>query len=158
MIGLAAWWFAVPQLSRMVTGSDGSASTERTDPDDGSDHRWFEQRGELCTLLVSIDDATRKLMQLRFVPSKEHRLLVRGAERVSHDAWLPSRLLVRQAQRLSSEPARCERMVRGMTQFGRALAELNIEILCENSGQAKGRGESHLTRSPDQGTATSRHL
>ncbi len=30
LIGLAAWWFAVPQLSRMVTGSDGSDSTERS--------------------------------------------------------------------------------------------------------------------------------
>jgi hypothetical protein len=28
-----------------------------------------------------------------------------------------------------------------MTQFGRALAELNIEILCANSSQAKGRVE-----------------
>jgi hypothetical protein len=37
---------------------------------DGSDHRWFEQRGEPCTLLVFIDDATSKLMQLHFVPSE----------------------------------------------------------------------------------------
>jgi len=29
----------------------------------------------------------------------------------------------------------------GMTQFGRALAELNIEIICANSSQAKGRVE-----------------
>ena len=29
----------------------------------------------------------------------------------------------------------------GMTQFGRALAELNIEILCANSSQAEGRVE-----------------
>ncbi len=29
----------------------------------------------------------------------------------------------------------------GMTQFGRALAELNIEILCATSSQAKGRVE-----------------
>ncbi|MBB5696619.1 hypothetical protein [Muricoccus pecuniae] len=29
----------------------------------------------------------------------------------------------------------------GMTQFGRALAELIIEILCANSSQAKGRVE-----------------
>jgi len=28
-----------------------------------------------------------------------------------------------------------------MTQFGRALSELNIEILCANSSQAKGRVE-----------------
>src|ERR1700738_1748682 len=37
---------------------------------DGSDHRWFEQRGDRYTLLVFIDDATSKLMQLRFVPSE----------------------------------------------------------------------------------------
>jgi len=37
---------------------------------DGSDHRWFEQRGEPCTLLVFIDDATSKLMQMPFVPSE----------------------------------------------------------------------------------------
>ena len=30
LIGLAAWWFAVPQLSRMVTGSDGNASKEQS--------------------------------------------------------------------------------------------------------------------------------
>ena len=37
---------------------------------DGSEHRWFEQRGEPCTLLVFIDDATSRLMQLRFVASE----------------------------------------------------------------------------------------
>lgn len=37
---------------------------------DGSDHRWFEERGDPCTLLVFIDDATSKLQQLRFVKSE----------------------------------------------------------------------------------------
>src|SRR3981081_4503496 len=37
---------------------------------DGSDHRWFEDRGAPCTLLVFIDDATSRLMELRFVPSE----------------------------------------------------------------------------------------
>lgn len=37
---------------------------------DGSDHRWFEDRADPCTLLVFIDDATSKLMELRFVPSE----------------------------------------------------------------------------------------
>jgi hypothetical protein len=37
---------------------------------DGSEHRWFEDRGEPCTLLVFIDDATSSLMQLRFVLSE----------------------------------------------------------------------------------------
>ena len=30
---------------------------------DGSEHRWFEDRGPACTLLVFIDDATSRLMQ-----------------------------------------------------------------------------------------------
>ena len=29
LIGLAAWWFAVPQLARMVTASNGASATER---------------------------------------------------------------------------------------------------------------------------------
>lgn len=37
---------------------------------DGSDHRWFEDRVDPCTLLVFIDDATSTLMELRFVKSE----------------------------------------------------------------------------------------
>jgi hypothetical protein len=37
---------------------------------DDSDHRWFEDRAAPCTLLVFIDDATSRLMELRFVPSE----------------------------------------------------------------------------------------
>ena len=37
---------------------------------DGSEHWWFEDRGPQCTLLVFIDDATSRLMHLRFVPSE----------------------------------------------------------------------------------------
>jgi hypothetical protein len=37
---------------------------------DGSEHAWFETRGETCTLLAFVDDATSRLMQLRFVASE----------------------------------------------------------------------------------------
>ena len=37
---------------------------------DGSDHRWFEERGPACTLLVYIDDATSRLMHLHFTYSE----------------------------------------------------------------------------------------
>ncbi len=37
---------------------------------DGSPHAWFEGRGERCTLLVLIDDATGKLLQLRCAPTE----------------------------------------------------------------------------------------
>jgi IS30 family transposase len=37
---------------------------------DGSHHWWFEDRGAKCTLLVYIDDATGKLLHLRFAGSE----------------------------------------------------------------------------------------
>ena len=37
---------------------------------DGSPHDWFEGRAETCVLLVFIDDATGKLVQLQFADSE----------------------------------------------------------------------------------------
>jgi hypothetical protein len=37
---------------------------------DGSEHAWFEDRAEKCTLLAFVDDATGRLMHLRFVASE----------------------------------------------------------------------------------------
>src|SRR3954470_17698142 len=37
---------------------------------DGCEHAWFEDRGPPCTLLVFVDDATSRLMHLRFVPTE----------------------------------------------------------------------------------------
>ena len=37
---------------------------------DGCDHHWFENRAPACTALVYVDDATSRLMQLRFVKSE----------------------------------------------------------------------------------------
>ena len=34
---------------------------------DGCQHHWFEDRGPPCTLLVYVDDATSRIMELRFV-------------------------------------------------------------------------------------------
>jgi len=37
---------------------------------DGCEHTWFEDRGPKCTVLVHVDDATSRLMELRFVASE----------------------------------------------------------------------------------------
>ncbi|MBO0223022.1 ISNCY family transposase, partial [Vibrio parahaemolyticus] len=37
---------------------------------DGSDHRWFEDRAPACTALVYVDDATGRIMEMRFVASE----------------------------------------------------------------------------------------
>jgi hypothetical protein len=107
---------------------------------DGSDHRWFEQRGDPCTLLVFIDDATSKLMQMRFVPSESTDSYFAALEGYVNDHGCPVAFYSDKHTvfRVNKPDAKGGS---GMTQFGRALAELNIEILCANSSQAKGRVE-----------------
>jgi len=107
---------------------------------DGSEHRWFEDRTDPCTLLVCVDDATSKLMQLRFVPSESTESYFAALRGYLHEHGCPVAFY--------SDKHSVFRVVRqdtkggqGMTQFGRALSELNIEILCANSSQAKGRVE-----------------
>jgi hypothetical protein len=107
---------------------------------DGSEHRWFEERGQPCTLLVFIDDATSRIMQLRFVPSEStdsYFEVLRGYLDV-HGCPVAFYSDKHSVFRINKPEAKGGQ---GMTQFGRALAELNIEILCANSSQAKGRVE-----------------
>ena len=47
---------------------------------DGSPHDWFEGRAEACVLLVFIDDATGKLVQLRFVENESFFSYAQAAE------------------------------------------------------------------------------
>ena len=79
---------------------------------DGSEHRWFEDRAEPCTLLVFIDDATGRLMQLRFVPSESAFAYFEALQGLSRDPWLPDRLLQRQAFGVPCAPGRTPRAVR----------------------------------------------
>ena len=106
---------------------------------DGSQHRWFEDRGERCTLLVFIDDATSRLMQLRFVPSESTSSYFEALQGYLQAHGCPVAFYSDKHSvfRMNRDAAGGQ----GMTQFGRALSELNIEILCANSSQAKGRVE-----------------
>ena len=107
---------------------------------DGSEHRWFEDRGPPCSLLVFVDDATGKLMQLRFVRSESAFTYFEALELYlkRHGAPIAFYSDKHSVFRVARQDAKGGQ---GMTQFGRALGELNIEILCANSSQAKGRVE-----------------
>jgi transposase len=107
---------------------------------DGSPHRWFEERGEACNLLVYIDDATGRLMELYFTPGETtfsyfaatERYLTRYGRPVAFYSDKNSIFKVNIKHALTGT---------GMTQFGRAMKELDIEIICANTPQAKGRVE-----------------
>jgi transposase len=106
---------------------------------DGSEHRWFEDRGDPCTLLVFVDDATSRLMELRFVASESTFAYFGALESYLRRFGRP--VAFYSDKHSVFRVPRPSQHGNGMTQFGRALAELNIEILCANSSQAKGRVE-----------------
>ncbi len=126
---------------------------------DGSEHRWFEDRFEPCTLLVFVDDATSRLMQLRFVPSESTESYFAALRGYLNEHGCPVAFY--------SDKHSVFRVVRqdtkggqGMTQFGRALSELNIEILCANSSQAKGpcrAGEPDASGPIGEGVTACKH-
>src|SRR5215207_382692 len=112
---------------------------------DGCEHAWFEDRGPPCTLLAFVDDATSRLMHLWFVPA-ESAFAYMAATREYVEAhgkpvaFYSDKHGIFRVNR--PDAARGD----GMTQFGRALHELNVDIICANSPQAKGRVErAHKT-------------
>jgi transposase len=107
---------------------------------DGSEHRWFEDRGPPCSLLVFVDDATGRLMQLRFVRSESAFTYFEALELYLHRHGAPI-AFYSDKHSVFRVAKKDTKGGQGMTQFGRALCELNIEILCANSSQAKGRVE-----------------
>jgi len=109
---------------------------------DGCEHAWFEDRGPCCTLLVFVDDATGRLMHLRFVESESTLAYLRAARSYVEAHGRPVAFYSDKHSVFRVTGAGRD----GTTQFGRAMRELNVEVICANSPQAKGRVErAHKT-------------
>jgi hypothetical protein len=107
---------------------------------DGSEHAWFEARADQCTLLAFVDDATSRLMQLRFAASESAFDYFRATRAYLETHGKPVAFYSDKHSifRVNNKDAEGGQ---GITQFGRVLTELNIDIICANSPQAKGRVE-----------------
>jgi transposase len=112
---------------------------------DGCDHEWFEERGPRCVLLVYVDDATSRIMELRFVVSESTFDYFAATRSYIEKHGKPVAFYSDKASifRVNVKAPPCGP---NATQFVRAMDELNIELLCANSPQAKGRVErAHQT-------------
>jgi hypothetical protein len=112
---------------------------------DGSDHDWFEGRGPRCALLIFIDDATSRILSGEFVPVEDTLNLLRAARAylLLHGrplAFYVDRDSIYKVNRHASveEDLRDEQP---LSQFSRAMQELDIEMIFALSPQAKGRVE-----------------
>jgi transposase len=106
---------------------------------DGSPHDWFEGRADKCCLFVFIDDATSRLLHLRFEPRETTAGYFHCVDEYIKKNGKPVAFY---SDKHSIFRVNLKETVRdGETQFSRAMASLNIEIICANSPQAKGRVE-----------------
>lgn len=107
---------------------------------DGSPHDWFEGRAARCTLLVFVDDATSQLMHLQFVEAETTFNYFAGVRSYIEEFGKP---LAFYSDKFSVFRVNMPNALTGtgLTQFGRAMKELKIELICAHSPQAKGRVE-----------------
>lgn len=108
---------------------------------DGSHHWWFENRGPKCALLVYIDDATGKLLHLRFAGSENTFDYLIATKAYLQEWGKPISFYSDKHGIFRTTHGSEKDRTSGLTQFGRALYELNIDIICANTPQAKGRVE-----------------
>lgn len=107
---------------------------------DGSPHDWFEGRAAKCSLIYTVDDATSEIMVARFEPTETREGYFYLMEDHIKTYGRPLALYtdkhgvfkVNHNGAISGD---------GITQFGRAMKELDIKLIYANTPQAKGRIE-----------------
>lgn len=112
---------------------------------DGSHHDWLQGRGPRLVLLGAIDDATGKIAAARFHSTEDgtgYFLLMRQLF-ASHGLPLALYSDKHSIFRPTATETIAEQLggQRALTQFGRAMAEVAVNVITANSPQAKGRVE-----------------
>lgn len=107
---------------------------------DGSHHLWFEDRGDPCCLIVFVDDATSKIPVARFFPTETTEAYSACLKQHLHRFGRPLSLYVDKHSVFRVNREELKKGI-GITHFGRILRDLDIELICANSPQAKGRVE-----------------
>lgn len=108
---------------------------------DGSYHDWLEGRSEQSKqcLIVFIDDATSKIMKMRFYPHESLLAYYTTLQLYVEDFGLPMALY---SDKLSVFNLNATTAAEdGLTQFGNAMDKLGIHLIKATSPQAKGRVE-----------------
>jgi len=107
---------------------------------DGSYHPWLEDREEEACLILFIDDATSEILAAEFVEHESFFAYARVCKGYFHQQGLPEAFYSdRHGIFRVNNPNTTT--TDSLTQFGRAMSELGIEIICASSPEAKGRVE-----------------
>jgi len=107
---------------------------------DGSYHDWFEGRADACCVIVFIDDATSKIVAIHFAPRETTIAYFAAATSYFNRYGRPLAFYSDKHSIFRVNISEAETGT-GKTQFGRAMQDLDIELICAHSPQAKGRVE-----------------
>ena len=107
---------------------------------DGSPHDWLEGRGPRCTLIVFIDDATSRLLGLRFAPAECCAAYIETLRScvLAHGRPLAFYSDRHSIFRINAKDAESGD---GKTELGRVVERFGIELINADTPQAKGRVE-----------------
>jgi len=107
---------------------------------DGSHHAWFEGRGAPAVLMVLIDDATNRTYA-RLYEAEDTRAAFDVFGRYYDQYGLPQALYSDRDSIYQVNAPAAASAPPPLTQFGRAMKQLNVRIILAYSPQAKGRVE-----------------
>ena len=107
---------------------------------DGSYHDWLENDSEEC-LLAAIDDATGKIVKAVFEDNEGVHSVFRFWISYLEAYGRPVAIYLDKFSTYKVNHKSAVDNEKLMTQFQRAMAELDIRVICANSPQAKGRVE-----------------
>jgi|SRR5271169_108904 len=111
---------------------------------DGSHHDWFEGRGSKCVLMAMIDDATGTIYG-RFHPYEGTLPAMDCFKGYIQKYGIPIAVyLDKHSTYKSTGKPTIEEEIEGtgpLSEFGRAMKELDVEMIYAHSAQAKGRVE-----------------
>jgi transposase len=108
---------------------------------DGSHHQWFQDHRWL-DLLVILDDATSQIYYAQLVEDESTRTVMAGLRDVIERVGLFCALYSDRAGHFFYTPKAQQQVDhRQLTQVGRAMKDLGIQMIPAYSPQARGRGE-----------------
>jgi transposase len=108
---------------------------------DGSKHRWF-QDDRWYDLLVILDDATSEICYAQLVEEESTRTVMRGLREVIEAKGLFCALYSDRGSHFFVTPKAGEPVDKQrLTQVGRAMKELGVQMIAAYSPQARGRSE-----------------
>lgn len=107
---------------------------------DGSRHEWVQ--GKLWDLIVTMDDANNKHYSMFFVEEEGTQSSFQGINDVIKDYGVFASLYTDRGSHYWNTPEAGGKVDKGnLTQFGRAMRQLGIEMIPAYSPEARGRSE-----------------